>query len=249
MNPPLQVVILAAGKGTRMNSALPKVLHELAGQPLLGHVLAAAEALGASRTVVVYGHGGEAVPGAFARQNALFVLQEPQLGTGHALRLALPALEPRGVTLVLYGDVPLTRPETLRGVLAGAGAGLSMLTAELDDPTGYGRVVRDPAGRVLRIVEQRDADAAVAALREVNTGILAAPAQRLAGWLERLTPDNSQGEYYLTDVIAMAVADGLLVATEQPQDAMEADCWVESLADFTPERLRLLLSPAVKGIG
>lgn len=221
MNPPLQVVILAAGKGTRMNSALPKVLHELAGQPLLGHVLGAAAALGAARTVVVYGHGGEAVPSAFAGSGAHFVLQEPQLGTGHALREALPALAHEGITLVLYGDVPLIQPDTLRAVVSGASAGLSVLTVTLDDPTGYGRVVRNAAGRVLRIVEQRDADARVAALREVNTGILAAPAGRLAAWLARLTTDNAQSEYYLTDVIALAAAEGVAVHTSQPAQPWE----------------------------
>jgi bifunctional UDP-N-acetylglucosamine pyrophosphorylase/glucosamine-1-phosphate N-acetyltransferase len=221
MNPPLQVVILAAGKGMRMKSALPKVLHRLAGKTLLGHVVDAAAALGASRMVVVHGHGGDAVPEAFAGSGVRFALQEPQLGTGHAVRQALPALEAEGITLVLYGDVPLIRPETLRGVVAGAGAGLSVLTVEMDDPTGYGRVVRDAEGRVLRIVEQKDADAPARAIREVNTGILAAPSARLAHWLAQLTNHNAQGEYYLTDVIALAVAAGVTVHTSRPAQPWE----------------------------
>jgi bifunctional UDP-N-acetylglucosamine pyrophosphorylase/glucosamine-1-phosphate N-acetyltransferase len=220
MSPPIQVVILAAGKGTRMKSALPKVLHRLAGRPLLGHVLATAQSLHPSRIVVVYGHGGDAVPAAFADSGAAFVLQEPQLGTGHAVRQALPHLDAEGITLVLYGDVPLIQAATLQRVVAGS-SGLGVLTVELDDPTGYGRIVRDAGGHVRRIVEEKDADAPTRAVREVNTGILAAPSDRLAGWLARLGNHNAQGEYYLTDVIAMAVEDGVRIHTSQPRAEWE----------------------------
>ncbi len=218
--PALQIVILAAGKGTRMKSALPKVLHPLAGRSLLGHAIAAAEALDPAKVVVVYGHGGEAVPHAFQGSGAVFVLQAPQLGTGHAVQQAVPQLDHDGITLVLYGDVPLIQASTLRRVLDGA-AELSVLTVQLADPTGYGRIVRDAAGNVLRIVEQKDADAAVRAIGEVNTGIIAAPSARLAGWLARLGNRNAQQEYYLTDVIAMAVAEGVRVHTAQPANEWE----------------------------
>jgi bifunctional UDP-N-acetylglucosamine pyrophosphorylase/glucosamine-1-phosphate N-acetyltransferase len=219
--PALQVVILAAGKGTRMKSALPKVLHPIAGRPLLGHVIAAARALDPARIAVVYGYGGEAVPKAFEGSGAAFVLQEPQLGTGHAVQQALPLLDPGGITLVLYGDVPLIRASTLGRVLDGAAAGMSVLTVTLADPAGYGRIVRDGAGRVQRIVEQKDADEPTRAIREINTGIIAAPSDRLASWLGRLGNDNAQREYYLTDVIAMAVAEGVTVHTAHPDGEWE----------------------------
>jgi len=218
--PALQVVILAAGKGTRMQSAVPKVLHPLAGRPLLGHAIATAKMLDPARIVVVYGHGGEAVPLAFEDSGAAFVLQEPQLGTGHAVQQAVPQLDRDGVTLVLYADVPLIQASTLQRVLDGA-AGLSVLTVELADPTGYGRIVRDGAGSVRRIVEEKDGDADTRAIREINTGILAAPSAQLAGWLARLRNQNAQNEYYLTDVIAMAVEDGVRVHTAQPANEWE----------------------------
>lgn len=219
--PELQVVVLAAGKGTRMKSALPKVLHPIAGRALLGHVIAAAQALNPTRIVVVYGHGGEAVPQAFAGSAVDFVIQEPQLGTGHAVQQAMPKLSKDGITLVLYGDVPLISPATLKPVIEGAAGGMSVLTVELADPTGYGRIVRDAAGKVQRIVEQKDADAPTRAIREINTGIIAAPSARLAAWLGRLGNDNAQREYYLTDVIAMAVAEGVAVHTAQPSSEWE----------------------------
>jgi bifunctional UDP-N-acetylglucosamine pyrophosphorylase/glucosamine-1-phosphate N-acetyltransferase len=215
----LDVVILAAGKGTRMYSAQPKVLHPLAGRPLLRHVVDTARALSAERIVLVYGHGGEQVRSAFDHEGLVLVLQEPQLGTGHALQTAAPALECEH-TLILYGDVPLTRVETLARTLRERG-GLSLITAHLDDPTGYGRIVRDAAGRVMRIVEEHDANPAEKAIREINTGILAAPTTKLKAWLQGLRDDNAQREYYLTDVIARAVADGVAINTVQPADTWE----------------------------
>ena len=221
MATPLQILILAAGKGTRMRSDLPKVLHPLAGKPLLGHVVDTAHALGAVGICVVYGFGGDAVPRAFADDNLTFALQAEQLGTGHAVQQALPNLADTGVTLVLYGDVPLTRPATLQPLVAAAQAGkLGLLTVTLTDPTGYGRIVRVD-GQVARIVEHKDADDAERAIREVNTGILAVPTIHLKTWIGRLKNDNAQGEYYLTDIIAMAVTDGVAVETHQPAHAWE----------------------------
>lgn len=215
----LSIVILAAGQGKRMNSALPKVLQPLAGRPLLGHVLTAARALEPAAVHVVYGHGGEQVPAALAADLAIvaprssWVLQAEQKGTGHAMQQALPALHDDQIVLVLYGDVPLVQPETLRALVALAGPkSLGLLTVELPDPTGYGRIVRDARGKVLRIVEQKDANARERKIREGNTGIMAVPVKRLRGWLSKLRNANAQGEYYLTDIIAMAVKDKVKVA-------------------------------------
>ena len=219
--PPVQIVVLAAGQGTRMKSALPKVLHALAGTSLLGRVMAAAQSLAPVKTVVVYGHGGDAVPQAFAASGAGFVLQEPQLGTGDAVRQALPQLAPEGITLIVYGDVPLIAADTLRRVVDAASKGVGLLTITLDDPTGYGRIVRGADGAVLRIVEQKDADEPTRAIREINTGILAAPSGLLTGWLGRLTNDNAQGEYYLTDIIGMAVDQGIPIVTCSPTQPWE----------------------------
>jgi bifunctional UDP-N-acetylglucosamine pyrophosphorylase/glucosamine-1-phosphate N-acetyltransferase len=196
------------------------VLHPLAGRPLLSHVLDTARLLVPSRVCVVYGHGGEQVREAIADDAVAWVRQEPQLGTGHALQQALPALGLDAQTLVLYGDVPLTRADTLRAMLAAAGDGVSLLTVTLDDPTGYGRIVRD-GGAVKRIVEEKDATAAERALREVNTGIMVLPTRHLARWLASLRDDNAQREYYLTDVIAAAVAEGVPVRAVQPASAWE----------------------------
>ena len=202
-----------------MRSARPKVLHPLGGRPLLAHVLDTARALTPARIIAIYGHGGQQVPDTFAEQaDITWVEQTEQLGTGHAVARALPTIPDGDTVLVLYGDVPLLTLETLQGLLEGAaGNGLALLTAKLEDPSGYGRIVRDAQGRAVRIVEQKDASASERDIREVNTGILAAPAERLRAWLERLDTDNAQGEYYLTDIIAMAVADGLPVATAHPQ--------------------------------
>ncbi|MBL8254362.1 MAG: bifunctional UDP-N-acetylglucosamine diphosphorylase/glucosamine-1-phosphate N-acetyltransferase GlmU, partial [Candidatus Competibacter sp.] len=209
----LSVVILAAGKGKRMVSDLPKVLHRVGGRPLLGHVLATASRLDAATRLVVYGHGGEAVKTACADQkDVIWVEQAEQLGTGHAVAQALPSLDPASVVLVLYGDVPLIQPETLQPLVAEAGQGrLALLTVELADPAGYGRIVRDEQGQVQRIVEEKDATPSERCLCEINTGIMAVSAAKLRGWVAELDNDNSQGEYYLTDVIALAVRDGVAV--------------------------------------
>ncbi|MGH8352147.1 MAG: bifunctional UDP-N-acetylglucosamine diphosphorylase/glucosamine-1-phosphate N-acetyltransferase GlmU [Pseudomonas sp.] len=217
----LDIVILAAGQGTRMRSALPKVLHPVAGKSMLGHVIDSARQLKPQGIHVVIGHGAEAVRERLAADDLNFVLQAEQLGTGHAVAQALPMLSAERV-LILYGDVPLIETATLERLLQKVGPKqLALLTVELLDPSGYGRIVRDGAGAVTAIVEHKDATPEQRAICEGNTGILAVPGQRLADWLGRLSNHNAQGEYYLTDVIAMAVADGLVVATEQPQDAME----------------------------
>ena len=217
----LEIVILAAGQGTRMRSALPKVLHPVAGNSMLGHVIHSARQLQPQRIHVVIGHGADAVRERLAADDLNFVLQDQQLGTGHAVAQAVPFITADTV-LILYGDVPLIEVETLQRLLTHvAPQQLGLLTVELDDPTGYGRIVRDSAGKVTAIVEQKDANETERAITEGNTGILAVPFERLGDWMSRLSNNNAQGEYYLTDVIAMAVGDGLVVATEQPHDAME----------------------------
>src|SRR3990172_1624997 len=222
MSPPLEIVILAAGQGKRMHSRLPKVLHAVGGRPLLAHALECARALAPSAIHVVYGHGGEALRAAFAGADVRWAQQAQQLGTGHALMQAMPEVPDEALVLVLYGDVPLIGADTLRALIEAAGTDrLALLSAELADPTGYGRILRDAAGRVARIVEQKDATAAEAAVREVNTGFLAAPALRLRGWLRKLGNANSQGEYYLTDIIATAVQEGVAVETRGPRDVWE----------------------------
>jgi bifunctional UDP-N-acetylglucosamine pyrophosphorylase/glucosamine-1-phosphate N-acetyltransferase len=216
MNDKLEILVLAAGKGTRMRSDLPKVLHKLAGKPLLGHVVETAHALGATQTCVVYGFGGEAVPTAIADDKLTFVLQAEQHGTGHAVKQALPHLADDSVTLVLYGDVPLTHTATLQPLVAAASAGkLGLLTVTLAHPDGYGRIVREN-GTVRRIVEHKEASPAERAIQEVNTGIIAVATRDLRRWIAELKNDNVQGEYYLTDIIALAVRDGKEVETHQP---------------------------------
>ena len=216
-----------------MHSDTPKVLHALAGKPLLAHVIDAARELSPQRICVVYGHGGEAVRIAFAGRGGAaapsgaghpvsitWVLQAPQLGTGHAVMQALPHLEHGVPTLILYGDVPLIRAATLKRLCAAAGAGMAVLTVKLDDPRGYGRIVRE-AGAIARIVEQEDASPAELAIREVNTGIMVVPTPKLKSWLARLSNDNVQREYYLTDIAALAVADGVAVSSAQPHAVSE----------------------------
>ncbi|MDN5934587.1 MAG: bifunctional UDP-N-acetylglucosamine diphosphorylase/glucosamine-1-phosphate N-acetyltransferase GlmU [Nitrosospira sp.] len=221
--PKLNIVILAAGLGKRMNSALPKVLHPLAGKPLLAHVLDTARALSPQRICVVYGHGGEAVPQAMDDATLIWAQQMPQLGTGHALMQALPHLDRHGTTLVLYGDVPLTHAETLKKLIAAAGEKtLGMLTVELPDPSGYGRVVRNnETGKITSIVEEKDASQSQREIREINTGIMVIPNEYLYDWLHKLENNNAQKEYYLTDVVEMAVRDDVKVEATQPDHAWE----------------------------
>ncbi|QXZ14365.1 bifunctional UDP-N-acetylglucosamine diphosphorylase/glucosamine-1-phosphate N-acetyltransferase GlmU [Pseudomonas sp. AO-1] len=217
----LEIVILAAGQGTRMRSALPKVLHPVAGNSMLGHVIHSARQLDPQRIHVVIGHGADVVRERLAADDLNFVLQDKQLGTGHATAQAVPFISADTV-LILYGDVPLIEVETLQRLLKHVVPGqMGLLTVELEDPTGYGRIVRGADGKVAAIVEHKDASEAQRAITEGNTGILAVPANRLADWMSRLSNNNVQGEYYLTDVIEMAVNDGLVVATEQPHDPME----------------------------
>lgn len=216
---PLNVVILAAGKGTRMHSRLPKVLHAIGGKPMLGHVLDRAAALRSDCTVVVYGYGGQAVPSAFASAGVEFVRQEPQLGTGHAVQQAVPYLQAGGATLVLYGDVPLTRVATLENLISKPG--LRLLTSTLGDPAGYGRIVRDKSGRVVRIVEEKDATAREKGIREINTGIVYAPTDMLCQWLSKLTNRNAQKEYYLTDIVPLAIDSKTEVTSVQALDEWE----------------------------
>ncbi|CAN5684098.1 bifunctional UDP-N-acetylglucosamine diphosphorylase/glucosamine-1-phosphate N-acetyltransferase GlmU [soil metagenome] len=226
----LDVVIMAAGKGTRMKSKLPKVLHKLAGRSLLQHVLTTAAALEADAIVAITGHGAELVESTVTAPHLSFVRQEPQLGTGHAVQQAVPALHERGTTLILNGDVPLIEAATARALVkACGGKKLALLTIELADPTGYGRILRgDPAGRsateggrVHGIVEHKDATSSQRAIREIYTGVMAAPTDRLKTWLAALKNDNSQGEYYLTDIVAMAVAGGVHVVTTHPAGEAE----------------------------
>lgn len=230
----INVVVLAAGQGKRMNSALPKVLHPLAGKPLLGHVLDTARAIGAGHICVVYGHGGEKVQARLDASDVIWVNQSPQLGTGHAVLQAMPQLADStlgtpSLTLVLYGDVPLIQLATLQRLLDAAVQGangtqgaLALLTAHLDNPQGYGRIVRK-AGKVTCIVEEKDASVAQRQIHEINTGILVAPTEALSRWLPTLGNRNAQGEYYLTDIVAMAVAEGFPVVTAQPDVAWETE--------------------------
>ena len=217
----MNVVILAAGMGKRMQSDLPKVLHPLAGKPLLSHVISTAKALNPSRICVVYGHGGDLVPSQLAAEDVRFVLQSPQLGTGHAVMQASDALDDSAPTLVLYGDVPLTTATTLQTLVDKAGKErLAVLTVDLEDPTGYGRIVREN-NRIVRIIEQKDASDSERAIREVNTGILVAPTRALKSWLSKLSNNNAQHEYHLTDIIAMAVKEGTPVESAQPAQVWE----------------------------
>jgi len=217
----MNIVILAAGQGKRMHSNLPKVLHPLAGKALVSHVIDTARSLSPRKLCLVYGHGGDVVRSTLAAPDLSWALQEPQLGTGHAVQQALPFLDEVGTTLVLYGDVPLIQADTLKRLVQAAEGGLAILTVELADPHGYGRIVRNAAGQVVRIVEQKDASAEERRIREINTGIMAMPTSHLGEWLGRLSSNNAQNEYYLTDIVGMAVDAGLPVRTANPSHEWE----------------------------
>jgi len=219
----LSIIILAAGQGKRMGSDLPKVLQPLAGQPLLQHVIACCKELGAADICVVYGHGGELVQKEFAGESLRWALQAEQLGTGHAVMQAAPETPDENMVLVLYGDVPLLRSTTLKALVDVCGSGdAAVLTVHMDDPFGYGRIVRDN-GKVTRSIEEKDATESERRIKEINTGVFCCPAGKIRGWLEQLDNDNKQGEYYLTDVIGIAVADGVTV------HGIEADSQEETM--------------------
>ena len=219
----LSIIILAAGQGKRMGSDLPKILQPLAGKPLLSHVIGAARALGAADICVVYGHGGDQVRAAFHEPTLRWAMQADQLGTGHAVMQAAPETPDENLVLVLYGDVPLLQAATLERLVDVCSDGAAaVLTIDTDEPFGYGRIIRED-GKVVRSVEQKDASAAEQAIREINTGVFCCPADKLKHCLKRLDNNNTQGEYYLTDVIAMVVADGMTV------HGVKADSWVETM--------------------
>lgn len=248
----LSIIILAAGQGTRMHSDLPKVLQPLAGKPLLAHVLDTSGKLAATDVCVVYGHGGDAVPAAFAETGRRWVLQAEQLGTGHAVQQAMPDTPDENQTLILFGDVPLLTLATLSRLLDETPAGdVAVLTGDMDDPGGYGRIVRD-GDNVVAIVEQKDASEAEQAITEINTGVMLCPSGKLKGWLNNLRNDNAQGEYYLTDVVAMAVSDRVNIK------GIRADSWVEVMGINDKKQLadaeralqaRLVEDLMTKGVG
>ena len=217
------VIILAAGKGTRMHSSLPKVLQPLAGRPLLGHVIETAKKLNADNIITIYGHGGDRVQTAFAQQDIKWVKQAEQLGTGHAVQMTLPVLPNDGVSLILSGDVPCINPVTLQKLLdATATTSIGLVTLTLPDANGYGRIVREN-DQIQAIVEHKDASEEQRQIKEINTGIYAVSNAKLHEWLPNLSNDNAQGEYYLTDIVAMALADGMQVASVEPEQAFEVE--------------------------
>ena len=217
------VIILAAGKGTRMRSSLPKVLQPLAGRPLLGHVIETAKKLNAKNIITIFGHGGNLVQQAFAQENVQWVEQAEQLGTGHAVKVTLPVLPSDGVSLILSGDVPCISQETLEKLLAvSRETGIGLVTLTLADATGYGRIVREN-NKIQAIVEHKDANDAQRQIKEINTGIYCVSNAKLHQWLPKLSNNNAQGEYYLTDIVAMAIADGLEVASVEPERAFEVE--------------------------
>lgn len=230
------VIILAAGKGTRMRSHLPKVLQPLAGRPLLGHVIETAKKLQAENIITIYGHGGQLVQDAFVEEKIQWVEQVEQLGTGHAVQMTLPVLPKEGISLILYGDVPLVRQQTLEQLLeASRETGIGMITLTVDNPAGYGRIVRE-SGKIQAIVEHKDASDEQRLINEINTGIYCVSNAKLHQWLPQLSNDNVQGEYYLTDIVAMAVADGLEIASIQPELAFEVEGINDRLQLSTLER-------------
>ena len=217
------VIIMAAGKGTRMRSQLPKVLQPLAGQPLLGHVLNTAKQIQADNIITIYGHGGDVVQNAFAQENIQWVEQAEQLGTGHAVQMTLPVLPQDGVAIILSGDVPCIQPETLQRLISkGQETGISLVTLTLPDATGYGRIVRKD-GKIQAIVEHKDASEEQRQIKEINTGIYCVSNAKLHQWLPKLDNNNAQGEYYLTDIVAMALNDGLEISSIEPALAFEVD--------------------------
>ncbi len=218
----IDVVILAAGQGSRMKSSLPKVLHKVAGKPMVQHVIDQAKQLANSAIHVVVGHGADQVEAALANEECGFYLQAEQKGTGHAVAQAVPGLRAEGVTLVLYGDVPLTPASVFESMVQTAQQGkVALLTVKLDDPTGYGRIIRSAVNDVVGIVEQKDANPEQLAITEVNTGIMAMPTSHLIEWLPQLSSNNAQGEYYLTDLIAMAANAGISVQAQHPESEYE----------------------------
>lgn len=223
----LNVVILAAGKGTRMYSSLPKVLHQLAGKPLLQHVIDCAKSLNPQKIIVVYGYGGDAVPNAFVHEDIIWVNQAQQLGTGHALQQALPSLDADATTLILLGDVPLVNAASCQALLDET-LTLGLMTFKKPEPAGYGRIVRNSSGIVMSIVEHKDASEEQRQINEVNTGIIAADNKHLASWLNRLTNNNAQGEYYLTDIVAMAAQDVNRAVAEISDDESSDESWLEN---------------------
>src|SRR5690606_9396916 len=220
----LDILVLAAGKGTRMCSDLPKVLHPIGGRPLVQHVVDTARQVGGDRIMVIVGHGAELVEQRMAAGDVSFVLQAQQLGTGHAVLQALPQLRDEATVLILYGDVPLTRAETLHKLIAQENdQQMVSLTVNLPDPTGYGRIVRDASGAVTAIVEHKDANSEQHRITEINTGIMAVKAKHLQQWLPQLNNNNAQGEYYLTDIIALARKSGVSIQVEQPEAIEEVE--------------------------
>jgi bifunctional UDP-N-acetylglucosamine pyrophosphorylase/glucosamine-1-phosphate N-acetyltransferase len=218
----LEIIVLAAGLGKRMRSELPKVLHPLAGRPLLAHVLDTARELAPRKIIVVHGHGAERVREAFSSKDIEWVLQPEQLGTAHAVMQAMPRVDAQADVLLLYGDVPLVRAATLKRLVEVAPEGLALLTADVENPAAYGRIVRDASGGVTRIVESRDASTAERAIGEINAGFYALSARRLSGWLKKIDKCNAQKEYYLTDLVALAVGEGVPVVAVKAEDPWEA---------------------------
>ncbi|MCU4676213.1 bifunctional UDP-N-acetylglucosamine diphosphorylase/glucosamine-1-phosphate N-acetyltransferase GlmU [Catenovulum sp. 2E275] len=238
MSQPLTTVILAAGKGTRMKSSLPKVLHKIGAKSMVKHVIDASHNLDAQKLILIYGHGGEQLQASLADESLIWVEQKEQLGTGHAVQQIIPEISDDEQVLILYGDVPLISPETLQKLLLAApDKGIGLLTVKLANPTGYGRIIRDTDGNVVAIVEEKDADDSQKQVNEVNTGILTAPANLLKSWLADLSNDNAQQEYYLTDIIAMCAEQGYPIETANPAETCEVEGVNNRLQQATLERI------------